>query len=45
MTENDRLADEVSKELIYAIAMFQSRQWTTEKFLLRLQQIMKAANL
>ena len=45
MSENDRLALEVSKELEYAIAQLKNYSFTSEQFLQRLRFIMKAGNL
>lgn len=45
MTENDRLADEVVLALQRAILALLTYKQTSEQFLIRLQHIMKAANL
>ena len=45
MSENERLANELVVEIGRAVAMYQVNQWTAEQFLIRLRQIIKAANL
>ena len=45
MTENERLARQIVKELEYAIGKFNEYEWTAEQLLIRLKIIFKAANL
>lgn len=45
MTVNDELAKEVIIEVSRAIAHYLSNKWTSEQFITRMRQIVKALNL